>query len=144
RSARCAARVRRPRSSLLLEIVADHVEEPLPARALSLDPLGRIGKRLRPEAQPVGSPFNHARYHAGLLEQPQMAGDRRFGDAETLARLADRGGPVAEPLHDLAADRVGERGERIVSHWANYMVHLADEGKETPDVQARGGNARGM
>jgi len=30
----------------------------------------------------------------------------------------------AEALHDLAASRVRERGERIVSHFANYIVRI--------------------
>src|SRR5207248_11004754 len=103
RSARCGAHVRDARSSRLLEILADHVEEPLPPRALSLDPRGRIGKRLRLEAQPVGAPFNHPRHHAGLLEQPQMAGDRRLGDSKIPTRLANGDRPATEPLHDLAS-----------------------------------------
>ena len=60
--------------------------------------------------------LDHARDHAGFLEEPQVAGDRRLGDAETPARLADGCCPAADPLDDLASDRVGERGERIVSH----------------------------
>ena len=40
------------------------------------------------------------------------------------SRLADGRGAVAEALHDLAASRVRERGERIVSHFANYIVRI--------------------
>jgi hypothetical protein len=109
---------------LVVEIVADDIEEPLPPCALSLDPLGRIGKRLRLEAQPVRPPFDHACDNAGLLEQPQMARDRRLGDAKTPTRLPDGGGAAAEPVHDLASDRVGERGEGIVSYSTNYSVSL--------------------
>src|SRR5690242_12591839 len=114
--------LRRARSSLLLEIVADHVEEALPPRALSLDPLGRVGKRFRSQPQPVGSALDHARDDTGLFEQPEMARDRRLGDAEAAARLADRRRAGAQSLHDFASDRVCERGERIVSHRANYRV----------------------
>ena len=35
---------------------------------------------------------------------------------------ADRGAPAAEPLDDVAAERMGEGLERIVSHFANYIV----------------------
>ena len=70
----------------------------------------------------MGAPVDHAGDHAGVLEQPQVARDGRLGDAEVPARLADGGRPAAEPLHDLAAERMGERLERIVSHYANYIV----------------------
>src|SRR5262245_9052943 len=68
----------------------------------------------------MGAAVDHPCDDACVLEQPQMSGDRRLGHAEAPARLADGGGPGAEPRHDLAAERMGERRECIVSHYANH------------------------
>ena len=54
-----------------------------------------------------------------------MPGDRRLGDAEIARHLADGRGAAAEPLDDLAPERMRECLERIVSHCANY---IADSG----------------
>src|SRR6266513_4218840 len=67
-----------------------------------------------------------------------------LGDAEAAARVADGDRPVAEPRHDLTADRMCQRAERIVSHYANYSVTSGRRRKETPDARPRGGNARAM
>jgi hypothetical protein len=58
---------------------------------------------------------DHPRHHARLLEQLQVAGDGRLRRAEVAAGLADRRGAAAEPLDDLAANRVRKGGERIVT-----------------------------
>jgi predicted dithiol-disulfide oxidoreductase (DUF899 family) len=50
-----------------------------------------------------------------------MAGDRRLGDVEVAADLGDGRRTAAESLDDVAAERVGEGFERIVSYFANYI-----------------------
>jgi hypothetical protein len=67
---------------------------------------------------------DHPGHDAGLLEHLQVPRDGRLRHAEVPARLADGRGAAAEALHDLAASRVRERGERIVSHFANYIVRI--------------------
>src|SRR6185312_3953887 len=64
---------------------------------------------------------------AGLLEQFQMARDRRLGDTEIPARLAHSGGAGAEPFDDLATHRMCQCSENIVSHSANYTAECATE-----------------
>jgi nucleoside-diphosphate-sugar epimerase len=50
------------------------------------------------------------------------------GGTGTLGRLVVRrlrdAGCDVQALHDLAASRVRERGERIVSDFANYIVRI--------------------
>src|SRR5262249_47408366 len=125
RSARSAAPAPAARSSLLLslgslasvlEILADGVEEALPAIALVLYPLRGLGKRLGTKREAVRSSVDQPRDHAGLLEQLQVPRDRRLRHPEVAACLADRGGAAAEPLDDVAADRMREGTERIISH----------------------------
>jgi hypothetical protein len=63
-------------------------------------------------------------------------------DAEAPGRLAHGGGPTAQPLDDLAADRMGQRAERIVkapfgrnedaqepgAWWHRHDEYAAEEG----------------
>src|SRR5918994_7145178 len=64
------------------------------------------------------------------------------------ARLADGRGAAAEALHDLAASRVRDRGERIVSHFANYIVRIyrlrRPEQKGEANAGAQGWDTRGV
>ena len=63
--------------------------------------------------------LDYARDHAGLLEHPQVLGDRRLGHSEAAGGLTDGGGTSGEALDDPAPDRVRERSERIVNHKVN-------------------------
>lgn len=48
----------------LLQVLADRVEEGLPAGPLALDPLRRLGERVRSQRQPVAPSVDHPRHHA--------------------------------------------------------------------------------
>src|SRR4051794_28094352 len=72
-----------PESSLtsllsLVEVVADDVEEPLPALSLTFYPIGGLGKRLGAQREAMRPPMDHASHHPGLLERLQVARDRRL------------------------------------------------------------------
>jgi osmotically inducible protein OsmC len=92
----------------------------------------------------MGSAVDHSYDDAGLLEQLEVPRDRRLRDAEIPGSAADRGGSVAEPLDDLAADRVRESLENTVSDPANYSPRLSsirNTNKEAP-MATRNGSAR--
>jgi Bacterial protein of unknown function (DUF899) len=71
--------------------------------------------------------MEEARITTPASEHLQVAGDGRLRHAEVAAGLADRCDAAAEPLDDLAANRVRKGGERIVSHFANYSGFTATE-----------------
>src|SRR5262249_45336240 len=48
--------------------------------------------------------------------------DRRLRDTKATRHHADRGRAASQTLNDPAADRVGNRPERIVSHSGNYSA----------------------
>src|SRR3954451_10072919 len=77
------------------------------------------------------APVDHPRDHPGLLQQLQMARDGRLRDAEAIGDLPHGGGPAAEPRDDVTAERMGQRPEHIISHFANYIGteprHLTEE-----------------
>ena len=58
----------------------------------------------------------------GLLEHLQVTRDGGLRDPEVLGSLANSRGAAAESLDDVAADRMSEGLEHIVSHFANYIV----------------------
>src|SRR5438552_3095399 len=70
----------------------------------------------------MGPSVDHPRHHPGLLEHPQVPRDRRLGNAEVPRRLPHRGGAAAEPFDDAPPNGVCKGLERIVSHYANYIV----------------------
>src|SRR5206468_10041605 len=75
RSARYAPRGRAPRSPSLLpflQVLADDIEEALPALPLALDPIRGLGKRLRPQGETVGPAVDHAAHNARLLQHLQV------------------------------------------------------------------------
>src|SRR5262249_19332048 len=121
RSALPASLPRPPSLLSLLEVLADDVEEPLPASPLTFYPIGGLGKRIRAERQAMGPSVNHSGDHTGLLEHLQVPRYGRLRDAEVPGHLADGGHAAAEALDDVAAKRVREGFERIVSHFANYI-----------------------
>ena len=109
----------------LLEVVADRRRRAAPsATRWVVDPLGRLGERLRPQGLADGCARRSPCVTTpACSSSPQVAGDGRLGDAEaarspppTVALAA------AEPLDDVAAERMGQGLEWIISHFANYMV----------------------
>src|SRR5207244_6260806 len=122
-SARYAQRGRGAQSPLplpSLQVLADDVEETLPAQPLPFYPIRGVAERLRPEREPVGPAVDHAAHDARLLQQLQVPRDGRLGDAEVPGHLSDCRRPDAEPFYDLAPEWMRERLERIVRHYANY------------------------
>src|SRR6476659_498127 len=59
----------------LVEVVADDIEEPLPALSLTFYPIGGLGKRLRSQGEAMSTAVDHAGHDPCLLERLQMAGD---------------------------------------------------------------------
>jgi hypothetical protein len=51
-----------------------------------------------------------------------MLRDRRLRDPKATRHNTDRGWAASQALNDPAADRVGNRPERIVSHLGNYIT----------------------
>src|SRR5262245_59714293 len=51
-----------------------------------------------------------------------MLRDRRLRDAKATRHHADRGRAPSQAFNDPAADRVGNRPDRIVSHSGNYSA----------------------
>src|SRR5207248_8531625 len=129
RSARYAAHGRTPRSPSLLpflQVLADDIEEALPALPLAFYPIRGLGERLRPQGEAVSPAVDHAAHEARLLQRLQVPRDSRLGDAKVAGHLADRRHPAAEPFHDVAPQRMREGFKRIVSHSANYIPDHAD------------------
>ena len=52
-----------------------------------------------------------------------MLRDRRLRDPKAARHHTDRGRAVSQALDNPAADRMGNRPERIVSHSGNYTAH---------------------
>src|SRR2546421_10378111 len=124
RSVRYAPRGRSPWSPSLLpflQILTHDIEEALPALPLAFYPIGGLGKRLRPQGEAVGPAVDHAAHDPCLLQQLQVPRDGRLGDAQVPGDLTNRGRAAAEPLDDVAADRMREGGERIGCHSAYYI-----------------------
>src|SRR3954463_4015637 len=151
--ARSSRPLRCPRSISLLslvEVLADDVEEALPASTLTVYPIRGLGERLGTEREVMRPAGDHARDDAGLLEHLQMPRDRRLGNGQAATRLTHGGGTLAEPLDDLPAGRVGQGGERIVSHFANYIgatnenpiERKADARTQSWDTGGMAGSAR--
>src|SRR5438445_9633493 len=72
---RAPPRGRTPRSPSLLpflQVLADDVEEALPALPLVFYPIRGLRKRLRPQGEAVGPAVNHAAHDARLLQQLQV------------------------------------------------------------------------
>src|SRR4051794_37887160 len=89
----------RPPSLLsLLQVLADGIEELLPASLLTFYPIGGLGKPFGPQREAVRPPIDHARHYPGLLEQLQVPRYRRLRDPEAPGSLAHGGGAAAEPL----------------------------------------------
>src|SRR5579884_1591187 len=74
----------------------------------------------------MGAAVDHPADHTRLLEHLQVPRDRRLRDAEVAGDLPHGRRPAAQPLHDVATERVRQRPERIVSHSANYIGGAAD------------------
>ena len=66
------------RSLPSFEVVADDVEEALPALPLASDPVRGLGERLRPQGESVGAPVDHAGEHPSLLEHFEVPRDSRL------------------------------------------------------------------
>src|SRR5262249_49896759 len=73
----------------------------------------------------VVRPLDRAPPPPRLLQPLHVPGDRRLRHPQAARRLADRHRPAREPLDDRPPSRVGQRPERIVSHYANYTRRAA-------------------
>ena len=91
---------------------------------------------MRPSITRVTTPAS-----SSILRWREMVG---FETPRSLGHLADRRGAAAEPLDDVAAERMREGLERIVSHCANYIVsedvnrdHRRDRDAGAPESEPR-------
>lgn len=82
-------------------MVFEVVESPLPVPAVGLEPLVELGERLRAEPIEAALAVGASIDQSGLLQHPQVLGDRWLTQLQTLDQVADRLLAVAEQIEDI-------------------------------------------
>ena len=122
----------------LLEILADDVEESLPARPLAFYPIRGLGKRLGPQARADAC----ARRSPGVTT-PASSSIFRCREIVGLETPRSRVASPTVAVPPLSRStmsrrsRVSERVERIVSHFANYIECQRRRPEEEADAGAQ-------
>src|SRR6266566_2171864 len=95
----------------VLYVLIQSFEALVPKAAIALGPLDDLPQRRRLE--PAGAPLclAAARDEAGVLEHPEVLGDRGAAHRERRRELLDRGRTGGEAREDRAPRRVGQGGE---------------------------------
>src|SRR5205809_6776602 len=113
------------RSFLSLDDLLEAAEAVVPGAAVALQPIVDVFEPPRAEIAVPRPAVLLARDQLSVLEDPHVLLQARQRHAGRPSELADRRRPVAEPLENGPAGRVGQRSERavhgrILNHTVQY------------------------
>jgi len=118
--------------------------------AISIDPLCRLGHRLRSQLQTMHSSIALTFDEAGIFKDAQVFRDGRKRNGERFSQIGDATFGPSQKLEDPSSGRIGQRSEDSVERGAaqmlNHMVkycHSLYQCKQNLMIWARKPGSRG-
>jgi hypothetical protein len=95
-----------------------------PKFAISIDPLCRLGHRLRSQLQTMHSSVALTFDEAGIFKDAQVFRDGRKRNGERFSQIGDTTFGPSQKLEDPPSGRIGQRSEDSVERAAQMLNHM--------------------